>query len=147
MEFLSISNRDVLFNPLKCPWYTYPTPTYNTAPLRAQLVKNPLQCRRPQFNFWVRKIPWRKDRLPTLVFLGFSCGSTGKESVLQCRRPGFNLWVGKIPWRRERLPTPVFWPGEFHGLYSLWGRKELDRTEWLSLSLFFTPTYKQCENN
>ena len=49
---------------------------------------------------------------------------------------GFNLWVGKIPWRRERLPTPVFWPGEFHGLYSPWGHKELDMTEQLSLSLF-----------
>ena len=39
-------------------------------------------------------------------------------------------WVqslfGKISWRRERLPTPVFWPGESHGLYSPWGRKELD---------------------
>ena len=32
------------------------------------------------------------------------------------------------------LPTPVFWPGEFHGLYSPWGRKELDVTERLSLS-------------
>ena len=41
--------------------------------------------------------------------------------------------VGKIPWRRERLPTPVFWPGEFHGLYSPWGCKELDTTEQLSL--------------
>ena len=40
-----------------------------------------------------------------------------------------------MPWRRERLPTPVFWPGEFHGLYSLWGHKESDTTEWLSLSL------------
>ena len=38
---------------------------------------------------------------------------------LQCRRPRFNPWVGKILWRRQRLPTPVFWPGEFHGLYSL----------------------------
>ena len=47
----------------------------------------------------------------------------------------FNPWVGKIPWRRERLPTPIFWPGEFHGLYSPWGRKESDTTEWLSLSL------------
>ena len=55
---------------------------------------------------------------------------------LQCRKPGFDPWVGKIPWRRERLPTPVFWPGEFHGLYSPWARKESDRTEWLSLSLF-----------
>ena len=44
-------------------------------------------------------------------------------------------WVGKIPWRRERLPTPVFWPGEFHGLYSPWSRKESDTTERLSLSV------------
>ena len=27
------------------------------------------------------------------------------------------------------VSTPVFWPGEFHGLYSPWGRKELDMTE------------------
>ena len=32
------------------------------------------------------------------------------------------------------LPTPVFWPGEFLGLYSPWGRKESDMTERLSLS-------------
>ena len=37
--------------------------------------------------------------------------------------------VGKIPWRRERLPTPDFWCGEFHELYSPWGRKESDTTE------------------
>ena len=33
------------------------------------------------------------------------------------------------PLRRERLPIPVSCPGEFHGLYSPWGHKELDRTE------------------
>ena len=43
-------------------------------------------------------------------------------------------WVGKIPWGRERLLTPVFWPGEFRGLYSPWGRKESDTTEQLSPS-------------
>ena len=32
----------------------------------------------------------------------------------------------------ERLPTPVFWLGEFNGLYSPWGRKELGTTEPLS---------------
>ena len=53
------------------------------------------------------------------------------KNHLQCGRPAFNPWVGKIPWRRERLPTPAFWPGEFH---SPWGCKELDTTEWLSLS-------------
>ena len=47
----------------------------------------------------------------------------------------FDPWVGKIPWRRERLPTPLFWPGEFHGLYSSWGCKELDTTERFALSL------------
>ena len=31
------------------------------------------------------------------------------------------------------LPTPVFWPAEFHGLYSPWGREESDTTERLSL--------------
>ena len=46
--------------------------------------------------------------------------------------------VGKILWRRERLPTPVFFPGDFHGLYSLCDHKESDMTEWLSLSFSLT---------
>ena len=37
--------------------------------LVAQLVKNCLQCRRPQFDSWVVKITWRRDRLP-VQFLG-----------------------------------------------------------------------------
>ena len=49
---------------------------------------------------------------------------------LQCGRRGFDPWIAKIPWRRERLPTPIFWPGEFHGLYSPWGCKELDMTKF-----------------
>ena len=39
------------------------------------------------------------------------------------------------PLEEGRLPIPVFWPGEFHGLYSPWGHKELDTTEQLSLSM------------
>ena len=38
------------------------------ASLVAQLVKICLQCGRPGFNPWVGKIPWRKERLSTLVF-------------------------------------------------------------------------------
>ena len=53
---------------------------------------------------------------------------------LQCRWPKFNLWVGKIPWRRERLPTPVFWPGEFHGLYSLWGHERVGH-DWVTFTM------------
>ena len=33
----------------------------------------------PRFNSWVGKILWRRDRLPTPVFLGFPGGSAGKE--------------------------------------------------------------------
>ena len=36
---------------------------------------------RLQFDSWVGKIPWRRDSLPTPVFLGFSGGSDGKEST------------------------------------------------------------------
>ena len=37
--------------------------------------------------------------------------------------------------------APAFWPGEFHGLYSPWGHKELNMTEQLSLSLFTSHYY------
>ena len=78
---------------------------------------------------WVRKIAWRRDRLPTPVFLGFPGGSDGKESAIG--RPGFDPWVGKIPWRRAWQPTPLFLHREIHGQrslvsYSPWGRQEAD---------------------
>ena len=61
-----------------------------------------------------------------------------KNPPFKCRRPGFDPWGGKIPWRRGCLPTLVFLPGEFHGQRSLagcslWGCKEADTTEWLTL--------------
>ena len=81
----------------------------------------------------------REDLLEKGYPLQYSWASLMAQLVknLQCGRPGFDPWVGKIPWRRERLPTSVFWPGEFHGLYSPWSRKEQewDTTEWLSLHL------------
>ena len=41
-----------------------------------------------------------------------------------------HIFRGRSP--GEGVPTPVFWPGEFHGLYSPWGRKESDSTGQLS---------------
>ena len=99
------------------------------------------RCKRWGFHPWVGKTCWRRDKLPTPVFLGFPGGSAGKESTCNAGElgsiSGFDLWVGKIPWRRERLSTPVFWPGELYGLYSPWGSKESDTTERLSALLFF----------
>ena len=46
----------------------------SSAPVRASLIaqlvkkKIRLQCRRPQFDSWVGKIPWRRERLLTPVF-------------------------------------------------------------------------------
>ena len=41
----------------------------NWASLVAQMVKTVPQCGRPRFDPWVGKIPWRRERLPTPVFL------------------------------------------------------------------------------
>ena len=39
------------------------------ASLVAQMVKNLPECWRLEFDPWVGKIPWRRERLPTPVFL------------------------------------------------------------------------------
>ena len=59
--------------------FLYSSSVYFRASLISQWVKNPPAAQEPRFNSWVRKIPWRRNRLPTLVFLGFPCGSTGEE--------------------------------------------------------------------
>ena len=51
------------------------------ASLIAQLVKSAPAMQETLVQFWVGKIRWRRDRLPTPVFLGFRGGSAGKEST------------------------------------------------------------------
>ena len=41
---------------------------FRTYTLIDQLVRICLQCWRPQFDSWVGKIPWRRDRLPRPLF-------------------------------------------------------------------------------
>ena len=48
-----------------------------------------------QLNSWVGKIRWRRDRLLTPVFLGFSCGSAGKESTCNAGDLGKSPGEGK----------------------------------------------------
>ena len=93
-------------------------------------------CRRSRFDSWVGNIHWRRDRLPTPIFLGFSWGSAGKESA--CNAGDLHYpWVEKILWRRERLPTPVFWSAEFHGLYSPWAPCQERRASLIPVWLCF----------
>ena len=45
----------------------------------------------------VRKIPWRRDRLPTPVFLGFPGGSDGKQSACNAGDLGSVPGSGRSP--------------------------------------------------
>ena len=58
------------------------------ASLIAQLVKNPPAMEETLVQFLGWEVPWRRDRLPTLVFLGFPGGSAGKESTCDGGDPG-----------------------------------------------------------
>ena len=60
------------------------------ASLVAQMVKHLLQCGRPGFSHWVRKIPWRRKWQPTPVLL------PGKFQ-------GWRSLVGYSPWGHKEL--------------------------------------------
>ena len=65
---------------------------------------------------------------------------SGKESACNSGDAGSIPGWGRFPGEGKWQPTPVLLPGKFHGWkslvgYSPWGRKELDMTEQLSLTL------------
>ena len=65
----------------------------------------------------------------THTHTGFTCSLDGKESVWNAGN------LGSIPgWEDPLEMGTAILPGEFHGLYSPWGRKVSDRTEQLPLS-------------
>ena len=95
-------------------------------------------------RFLVAKIPWRRVRLPTPVFLGFPGDSVGKKSTCSVGDldsiPGLG---GSPPWRSAWQPTPLFLPREFPWteepgrLQSITGSQESDTTEPLSAAQLF----------
>ena len=62
------------------------------------------QCRRPGFNSWVGKISWKRDRLPTPVFLDFPCGSASKESAFNVGDLGLVPELGRSPGEVKGYP-------------------------------------------
>ena len=106
-------------------------------------------CWRPQFYSWVGTIHCRRDRLPTPVFLGFPCGSTGKESACNSGDLGSSLgW--EVPLEKGnvthssilayRIPRTTC-------VCIVHEVTELDTTEqlWLCLCLFVTSVRCFCE--
>ena len=63
----------------------------------APLVKNPPAVRETTVQFWVWKIRRTRDRLLTPVFLGFPCGSDGKESASNVGDLGSIPGLGRSP--------------------------------------------------
>ena len=66
----------------------------------AQLVKNPPVMQETP----VRKIRWKRDRLPTPVFLGFPGGSAGKESAFSVGDLGSVPGLGRSPGEGKGSP-------------------------------------------
>ena len=62
------------------------------------------QCRRPYFDSWIGKILWRRDRLPTPVFLGFPCGPAGKEYTCNVGDLGSIPGLGRSPGKGKGYP-------------------------------------------
>ena len=90
-----------------------------------------LQYRRPQLDFSVRKIPWRRDRVPTPLFWGFPGGSDGKESTCDVGDLGSIPGLGRSPGGRhghplqysclERIPTDrAAWQATVCGVAKSW---------------------------
>ena len=79
-----------------------------------QYLRIGLQCRRPWFNSWVRKIHCRRDRPPTPVFLGFLRGLAGKESACNMGHWGSIPGLGRSP--REGNDYPL----QYSGLENSW---------------------------
>ena len=101
------------------------------------MVKNPSANRRRQrlgFDSWVRKISWRRDRLPIPVSMGFPGGSNGKESACNMGDLGSIPGLERSPGGGHGNPLQYSCLENLHGWrtlvgYSPWGRKELDTTE------------------
>ena len=102
----------------------------DSAKLQYSCLENSLD-RGPCLDSWVRKTPWRWDRLPTPVFLGFPGGSAGKESACNVGDLGSIPGLGRSPAEGKGYPR------QYSGLensmdcilYSPWGCKESDMAE------------------
>ena len=106
------------------------------ASLVAQPIKNHLQFRRPRSNSHVRKFPWRRDRLPTPVFLGSPGGLDGKESTFSVGVLGSNPGLERSPGGKHGNPLQYSGLENLHRQrslagYSPWRHKELDMTRQL----------------
>ena len=83
----------------------------------------------PSSYSWVRKIPWRRDRLPTPLFFAFPGVSDGKESACSVGDLGSIAGLGRSPGREHGNPLQYSCLENPHGQrslvdYSPWSHEE-----------------------
>ena len=92
-------------------------------------------------QFLGQEYPWRRDRLPTVVFMDFPGGSDGKESACNSGDLGLIPGLGRSPGegnvnRLQYLAWRILWTDETDGLQSTglqrvrhsWATKHTRRT-------------------
>ena len=93
------------------------------ASLIAQLVKNSSAVQETPVDSWVRKICWRRNRVPTPVFFGLPYGSAGKESACNVGDLGLIPGLGKSPGERKGYRHQYSGPDcKVHGVTKSWTR-------------------------
>ena len=107
------------------------------------LERTHLQCRRPQFNSWVGKIRWRRDRLPTPVFLGFPGGSAGKGSACDAGNLGSISGLGRSSGEGKGYPL------QYSGLENSIDRMGSQRVEhdWVTFTSYCRRDVKKWNYN
>ena len=96
-----------------------------------------MQVRQPSLIPGLGRFNWRRDRLPTPIFLGFPGGSDGKEFTCNARDLSSISEFGRSPGGGQDNPLQYSCLENPQGQrslagYSPWARKELDMTEGLS---------------
>ena len=77
--------------------------------LVAQLVDSACNAEDPGSIPGSGRSPWRRDRLPTPVFWGFSGGSAGKESACNAGEPSLIPGSSRSPGEGIGCPFPYSW--------------------------------------
>ena len=126
------------------------------ASLKAQLVKNPPAMQESPVQFLGQEDPLEKEYTTTPVFLGFPCGSAGKESTSNAGDLGLILGLGRSP--GEGNGYPLQYSGLensiiciVHGVaksrtWLQFSLQFINQTDWVP-AIFFFGTYETVQHN
>ena len=80
-------------------WWNYLQGSNGEAGFPGSIAGKVSTCksRRPWFDSWVGKFPWRRDRLPTPAFLHFPHGSDSEEFICDAEYLGLIPLLGRSP--------------------------------------------------